>query len=433
MIFYMVNLFYRLIDFLTPALLLYGVHLVLLAQLWNEAYTLLALMSSLLLLATTQLMGGYKKYVQRTVARKLEIVIKGWAFVVLACLAIVYLWGGSDLISRKVFVVWALVTPFVLILLKIGLNRYCLASSQIRHNVVILGEGYPFTEFEQNRLNEQKIAWTHFEGFDPERLNELVCSKSVQVIVLNIKKKAPNELIQALTRLEFNGVKLISMNHFFEEYLRKCYIPYDVVGVDYLDDVQKYTRTQFFYKRMLDYFASFSLFFLMAPVMIYAVRKIKKESPGRVFFKQSRVGENGVEFEVIKFRSMHENSHFDPYTKQEDPRVFTFGQFMRKTRIDELPQLWNVLRGDMHLLGPRTEWDILVSEYEKEIPFYHERHLVRPGISGWAQVMYPYGANVEDARQKLMYDLYYIKRWSIWLEMEAVIRTVGVILGKKGV
>jgi len=129
---------------------------------------------------------------------------------------------------------------------------------------------------------------------------------------------------------------------------------------------------------------------------------------------------------------MHENAHFDPYTKKEDSRIFPFGKFMRKSRIDELPQLWNVLKGDMHLFGPRTEWCILVENYEKEIPYYHERHLVRPGISGWAQVMYPYGANTEDSRQKLMYDLYYISHWSVWLEIETIIRTIGVVMGRKG-
>ena len=124
---------------------------------------------------------------------------------------------------------------------------------------------------------------------------------------------------------------------------------------------------------------------------------------------------------------------FDPYTQKEDPRIFNFGNLMRKTRIDELPQLWNVLKGDMHLFGPRSEWNILVDNYEKDIPFYNERHLVAPGISGWAQVMYPYGSCVEDARQKLMYDLYYIKNWSVWLEIETLVRTVRVVLGKKGI
>jgi lipopolysaccharide/colanic/teichoic acid biosynthesis glycosyltransferase len=105
---------------------------------------------------------------------------------------------------------------------------------------------------------------------------------------------------------------------------------------------------------------------------------------------------------------------------------------MRKSRLDEIPQVWNIIKGEMHLIGPRTEWDILVAQYESQIPYYNERHLVRPGITGWAQVMYPYGANVEDARQKLMYDLYYIKHWSLMLELKIVWMTIMTVLGRKG-
>lgn len=104
---------------------------------------------------------------------------------------------------------------------------------------------------------------------------------------------------------------------------------------------------------------------------------------------------------------------------------------MRKTRIDEIPQCINILRGEMHLIGPRAEWDILVRNYEKEIPYYNERHLVRPGITGWAQVNYPYGENTEDAKQKLMYDLYYIKHWSVWLEIKTTLKTVLIVINKK--
>jgi lipopolysaccharide/colanic/teichoic acid biosynthesis glycosyltransferase len=129
---------------------------------------------------------------------------------------------------------------------------------------------------------------------------------------------------------------------------------------------------------------------------------------------------------------MHHDCHFDPYTQKDDDRIFSFGHFMRRSRIDELPQLFNVLKGEMALMGPRAEWDILVNQYEEQIPYYNERHLVKPGITGWAQVNYPYGAGPEDAKQKLMYDLYYIKYWSIWLDIKILFRTVGVVLGREG-
>ena len=130
---------------------------------------------------------------------------------------------------------------------------------------------------------------------------------------------------------------------------------------------------------------------------------------------------------------MHENMGFNPYTEECDPRIFPFGRLMRKMRIDELPQLWNVIRGDMHLIGPRAEWDILVKKYEKVIPKYQNRHFVRPGITGLAQVFYPYGRNIHDARNKLKYDLKYIERWSIGLELRVLWKTIMVVLGRRGV
>jgi lipopolysaccharide/colanic/teichoic acid biosynthesis glycosyltransferase len=169
------------------------------------------------------------------------------------------------------------------------------------------------------------------------------------------------------------------------------------------------------------------------PAGLYSLYRIKQEAPGSFLFKQARVGKEKNHFNCIKFRSMYENSKFDPYTREKDNRIFPWGNIMRKTRIDELPQLLNVLKGEMHLIGPRAEWNILVENYEKEIPYYNERHIVSPGITGWAQVKYPYGANSEDAKQKLMYDLYYIKYWSMKLEIKTIIKTIKVVLGQKGI
>ncbi|WXG60768.1 sugar transferase [Campylobacter concisus] len=121
------------------------------------------------------------------------------------------------------------------------------------------------------------------------------------------------------------------------------------------------------------------------------------------------------------------------FPSKNDERVFEICEFMRKTRIDEVPQCINVLRGQMHLIGPRPERRYWINFFEKEIPYYNERHIVRPGITGWAQVNYPYGANTHDAKQKLMYDLYYIKHWSLWLEIKTMFKTFEIILGKKGI
>ena len=195
---------------------------------------------------------------------------------------------------------------------------------------------------------------------------------------------------------------------------------------------QTYTTFEYLQKRTIDYIVGSILFLITMPVMLYTFFRIKKESPGPIFFKQTRIGLNGKNFTCYKFRSMHLNSKFNPYTQENDSRIFPFGNTMRQMRIDELPQLFNVLKGEMHLIGPRAEWDILVKDYETIIPNYHDRHLVAPGITGLAQVQYPYGRNIKDAKNKLKYDRLYIGSWSLLLELKVVWRTVKVILGKRG-
>lgn len=194
-----------------------------------------------------------------------------------------------------------------------------------------------------------------------------------------------------------------------------------------------YSDFSYLQKRVVDFTLAGLLALVTSPLIFYTIYRIKKEAPGPILFKQSRIGVDGKTFTCYKFRSMYTDIPFNPYTQDRDPRIFPFGRIMRKYRIDELAQLFNVFKGDMHLVGPRAEWDILANTYEEEIPNYHKRHLVRPGITGLAQVSYPYGRNIYDAQQKLNYDLHYIKNWSLSMELKVALQTVAVILGKKGV
>jgi len=198
--------------------------------------------------------------------------------------------------------------------------------------------------------------------------------------------------------------------------------------------LKEYSKFRYFQKRIIDFLLSSLLIVASIPVVAVIIIRIKKESPGPIFFKQTRVGINGKPFTCYKFRSMHIHTVTEDgvYTKEQDLRIFPFGQFMRKTRIDELPQIINIVKGEMHLIGPRAEWDILSNQYEKQIKNYNKRYLVRPGITGLAQVSYPYGRNIYDAEQKLNYDLDYIQNWSIFSEIKVVLQTVTVVLGKKG-
>jgi len=198
-------------------------------------------------------------------------------------------------------------------------------------------------------------------------------------------------------------------------------------------NTNSYSKFNYIQKKIIDFTISTILLLITFPVIIYTIYRIKKESSGSIFFKQQRVGLDGKSFTCYKFRSMYEDSKFNPYTQKNDRRIFPYGMTMRKYRIDELPQIWNVFKGDMHIIGPRAEWDILVREYEKIIPKYKQRHLVKPGITGLAQVYYHYGCNINDAKKKLKYDLYYIRNWSLWLEIKVIVKTVIVILKREGV
>lgn len=303
--------------------------------------------------------------------------------------------------------------------------------------MIILGDKYEFTKYERLHLKKRVPGIVHIKKTSNDELIQVIKRtierKKPQHIVLNLADKPTKDLIQYLTMLELHGIHFITFEHFMEQYLHKCFIPYDSEDLSYLDNIKRYGIFTYVTKRTIDVIGASIVLIVSFPVMFYAIIRIKRESPGSILFKQKRVGLKGKLFTCYKFRSMHENSHFDPYTRENDERIFRWGHTMRRMRIDELPQLFNVLRGDMHLVGPRTEWHILVNEYEKELPYYSERHLVRPGITGWAQVNYPYGQNIEDTRQKLMYDLYYIKYWNIWLEIKTVYKTIWVVLKKMGV
>lgn len=187
-------------------------------------------------------------------------------------------------------------------------------------------------------------------------------------------------------------------------------------------------------KRALDVMCSLLLLVFTAPIMLITAIIIRLESPGPIIYRQDRVGLFEKEFTVYKFRSMCADAEKNGavWAKANDSRVTRFGRFIRKVRIDELPQIWNILKGDMSFIGPRPERMAFVQKLKEDIPYYSMRHTVKPGLTGWAQVCYPYGANEEDARCKLEYDLYYIKNMSLLLDIHIIFKTIGVVLFPKG-
>ena len=187
-------------------------------------------------------------------------------------------------------------------------------------------------------------------------------------------------------------------------------------------------------KRAFDVIASSLLLVLTAPVIVIFALLVKLDSRGPAFFRQVRVGLYGQPFELIKLRSMRTDAEAAgaQWASKDDPRVTRIGRFIRKTRIDELPQTWSVLKGEMSFVGPRPERPEFVSGLEEELPYYAERHMVKPGITGWAQINYPYGASMEDSRHKLEYDLYYAKNYTPFLDLLILLQTIRVVLWHEG-
>lgn len=188
-------------------------------------------------------------------------------------------------------------------------------------------------------------------------------------------------------------------------------------------------------KRLTDIVYSLIIIFITWPIMLISGIIVRLESRGPVLFKQPRIGLNGYIYTLYKFRSMklHDEDKYSKYSQgSSDERITRFGKIMRKTRIDELPQIFNILKGEMSFVGPRPEWDKLGKEYEKELPYYKMRYMVKPGVTGWAQVKYPYGANLEDTLRKLEYDLYYIKKQNFLMDVQVLFETVKIVLFGKG-
>jgi exopolysaccharide biosynthesis polyprenyl glycosylphosphotransferase len=245
----------------------------------------------------------------------------------------------------------------------------------------------------------------------------------------------PDVTVRKLMDMRLKGVYIYSLADFYEEFWHK--IPPSCIQDDWFAFTSGFNilhdRINVKLKHLVDVLAASVLMLAVLPIAIVAAVAIPLDSPGPIFYSQVRTGLNGRKFKVYKFRSMYQDAEKRgiQWASTKDPRITRVGRILRAMRIDELPQLWNVIKGDMSLIGPRPERPEFDTKLRQEIPYYDVRYLVKPGITGWAQVMYDYGASVEDAYQKVAYDLYYIKNYSLLLDIAIAIKTVRtVILGK---
>jgi len=310
--------------------------------------------------------------------------------------------------------------------------RFLLQKTTGEPRWVLLGE------LSQTELVEQEMLSVYGEGIFEHKtsfdaLDDVNFSdKDVEALVV-IASDVDNEIGDKLLDLRFKGMRVLNVSEFFERYLFK-------VPLRFLNRAWFATSAEFGLlhhevalriKRVLDVILSLLLLFVTLPVMLITALLIFLQDRGDVFYSQTRTGVRGEGFQILKFRTMIQNAEQNgkaQWAAENDTRITPVGRFLRLTRIDELPQLINVLRGEMSFIGPRPERPEMIEELEKSIPLFQYRHSVKPGITGWAQVMYRYGASEEDAEKKLEYDLYYIRNYSLMLDLFIVLRTCRVVL-----
>ncbi len=255
-------------------------------------------------------------------------------------------------------------------------------------------------------------------------------------ILISSEIKINERHLQSIKHARLQGITVYRVSDLYESYLNKIpAITLQDSWFTFSDGFHLLSNcVSLRIKRLGDVVLAVLLLCLTFPMMLLTVIAIKLESVGPVFYSQLRTGHNMKPFRLYKFRSMYQDAekHGIQWASKQDSRITRVGNFIRLVRIDELPQLWNVLRGDMSIIGPRPERPEIDQKLTDEIPHYTVRYLVKPGITGWAQVLYPYGASVKDAYEKLSYDLYYIKNYSFWLDIAIVFKTLRIVLLGKG-
>jgi len=256
-----------------------------------------------------------------------------------------------------------------------------------------------------------------------------------EVVVALSERRSGSMSLRDLLECKISGIRVSDLSTHFEKRLGQIRLDYVNAGWLIFGDGfnQGFLRTAI--KRVSDVVCAALLLVVTLPIMLITMLAIAFESRGPIFYRQERVGLNGKNFEVIKFRSMRSDAEQDGnprWALASDDRITRVGRIIRRVRIDELPQLYNVLKGEMSMVGPRPERPYFVDSLTKDIPYYAVRHSVKPGVTGWAQVRYEYGATVEDAKQKLQYDLYYVKNHTLFLDLLIMFETVSVVLTGKG-
>jgi len=368
-------------------------------------------------------------------------------------LAAVYFWVPSLVLGRGVFIIAA----FFVITLLIGWRlafEWVATRMNPRERLLLVGTGAAAVALARELYDRRQELGVSIVGFvdpDPAKVGtpvlnpgvigtiddipSIIRERSVDRVVVSLSDARGKLPMDRLLEMKLQGVAFDHLASVYEDYTGK--IAVENLRPSWLIFSPGFHKTRVLLtaKRVLDLGASAVGLVVAAPVMALVALAVKLTSEGSILYHQSRVGRDDRVFTLHKFRSMRTDAEAASgavWAKDKDPRLTSIGGLLRKLRLDELPQLWNVLLGDMSLVGPRPERPEFIAQLSEQIPFYRQRHVVKPGLTGWAQVRYPYGSTVEDAMEKLQYDLFYIKHMSIGLDLFIALKTIKTIVTRAG-
>ncbi|HEY4498962.1 MAG TPA: exopolysaccharide biosynthesis polyprenyl glycosylphosphotransferase [Candidatus Paceibacterota bacterium] len=338
-----------------------------------------------------------------------------------------------------------LVISFILVLLW-RIYGYPLLGSRRKQNALLIGSGSELRELRDEVNNNSRYSIKFVSSVDLDAVDKLdfksevldtIYSQGIQIVAVDLQSEKVNPILPHLYNLIYSKVRFIDMYKVYEDIFDR--VPLSLLRYNwFLENISLAPKfTYDFLKRVMDVVISIPLLIVPALTLPFAFAAMKLEDGGELFSHQKRVGRNNKPIELIKFRTMtigNDDGAWDAKTYEN--KVTKTGAFLRKTRLDEFPQLWNVIRGDISLIGPRPEFPAAVKEYEKEIPYYSVRHLIKPGLSGWAQIYgeHPHhGTDMTKTKNKLSYDLYYIKNRSFLVDLKIALHTIRELLSRKGI
>ncbi len=410
-----------------------------------------ALTFALVMITTMTAMGLYARHLREGLRGMVWRIAGAFGLGFLAMSIIFYLFPDLSLWRGAFGLSWLLGLAGVV------LTRYLFLKlvdqAALKRRILVLGSGHKAALI--NRLLRRRadrrgfeiVIYVHFDG-EPEGVKScltphdrsllaMVEQYEVDEIIVALDDRRNRFPMEEIVDCRMAGVEVIDLMTFFER--QTCKLPLDLLQPSWLaySDGFRFSAFRIYTKRLFDIGISLLILCLTWPLMLLTVLAILFDSRGRggVLYRQERVGQNGKPFSLLKFRSMQTDAEKDgiaQWAQKNDSRITRVGRLIRRTRIDELPQVFNVLNGDMSFVGPRPERPVFVEKLGQNIPYFFQRHRVKPGITGWAQICYPYGASDKDAGEKLQYDLYYVKNYSLFLDLMILFQTAQVVIWGKG-